>query len=82
MRMRVSSVSYGTGAIHVPKVSSDITLSEFAYRPVQEKAKPFISANGFKKLLLGIAAIAVAVTLSRVKMPFKKHEMDLINILC
>ena len=80
--MRVSSVSFGTGAIHVPKSSSDICLSEFAFLPKQNQNKASITASELKKLVVGMAVVAVVVTLSRLKMPFKNQQMDFLNILC
>lgn len=80
--MRVSSVLFGTG-IHVPKVSNDINLSEFAYRPRQNvQQKSSMTAMELKKLVAGLAVLAVVVTLSRLKMPIKKNPVDLVNVLC
>jgi len=74
MRMRVNSVSYGAGAhIAMQCAEGDYCISEFAYLPKHEE-KPVISAKGFMKLLMGLAAIAVAVSLTRLKMPWKQNS--------
>ena len=80
--MRVSSVLGLNGAIHAPKTNSEHVLSEFAYLPKRNHKHEFITPNNFKKLLVGLGAIAVAVTLSRIKAPISKQPLDLLNILC
>lgn len=81
--MRVSSVLGIKGAQNiVPQNSSEVVLSEFAYLPKKHPHSSFVTPTNFKKLLVGLAAIAVAITLSRVKAPLSKPSMDLLNILC
>lgn len=80
--MRVSSVTLGGGAIHVPKAAAEPALNEFAFLPKQNHNKSIFSKNGLMKLLVGLGAIAVAITLSRVKMPFKKEVLKPLNIFC
>lgn len=82
MHMRVSSVLGLNGAIHAPKPGNEHVLSEFAYLPRQNHTHEIVTPNNFKKLLVGLGAIAVAITLSRIKAPISKQPLDLINILC
>lgn len=80
--MRVSSVKLGAGVQHASEVVAEPVLSEFVFLPKQNCNKSCISANGLKKLLAGLGAIAVAITLSRVKIPLKKEALKPLNIFC
>ena len=82
MCMRVSSVLGLNGAVHTPKPSGEHVLSEFAYLPKQTHQHAIFTPNNFKKLLVGLGAIAVAITLSRIKAPISRKPLDLINVLC